>query len=272
MSIRDVSCAGRCRLPGSEEATEVLHLVFPYRGLFVRHIGRDLAVAEANQVLFFNPGEGYRVSHPVAGGDASLDIVLSPALVDELAPRSLTRAGAPVMFREQRRRIDARAQRLVALLRHRLQRRAATPLEAESLVLALVHQSLQGGLSRRPGGTPGRRRLVDRTKVLLASDPVRRWRLGELASAVGHSAAYLTQSFQAVEGLPLYRYHLRLRLVRALELLPGSDDLTTMALDLGFSSHSHFTTAFRQAYGITPSAFRRESRRSSRTGPARDAR
>ena len=34
-----------------------LQLVFPYRGVYVRHVGDDEAVAEANQVLFFNAGE-----------------------------------------------------------------------------------------------------------------------------------------------------------------------------------------------------------------------
>ena len=46
----------------------------------------DDAVAEANQVLFFNAGEGYRVSHPVAGGDASLTWSSSEPLLRELAP------------------------------------------------------------------------------------------------------------------------------------------------------------------------------------------
>ena len=62
--------------------------------------------------------------------------------------------------------------------------------------------------------------------------------------------------FQQVEGLPLYRYQLRLRLARALDLLAEYDDLTALGLDLGFSSHSHFSAAFRQAYGRSPSAFR----------------
>ena len=66
---------------------------------------------------------------------------------------------------------------------------------------------------------------------------------------------YLTQVFQQVEGLPLYRYQLRLRLARALDLIAGHEDLSGLAQDLGFSSHSHFTAAFRQAYGMTPSEF-----------------
>ena len=65
-----------------------------------------------------------------------------------------------------------------------------------------------------------------------------------------------TQVFQQVEGVPLYRYQLQLRLARALDLLPECADLMALALDLGFSNHSHFATAFRQAYGRSPSAFR----------------
>ena len=63
---------------------------------------------------------------------------------------------------------------------------------------------------------------------------------------------YLTQVFQQVEGLPLYRYHLRLRLARALDLIAEREDLSGLAQDLGFSSHSHFSAAFRQDYGLTP--------------------
>jgi AraC-like DNA-binding protein len=38
--------------------------------------------------------------------------------------------------------------------------------------------------------------------------------------------------------------------------LPERDDITDPALDLGFSSHRHFTASFRSAFGLTPSAYR----------------
>jgi AraC-like DNA-binding protein len=41
--------------------------------------------------------------------------------------------------------------------------------------------------------------------------------------------------------------------------VPHHEDLTALALDLGFSSHAHFTSAFRQTYGRTPSEFRRST-------------
>src|ERR1017187_700005 len=74
VTIRDVCCQGICRDKSAEECAAAAELVFPYRGVYVRHVGHDQAVAEANQVLFFTANEGYRVSHPVPGGDASLTL------------------------------------------------------------------------------------------------------------------------------------------------------------------------------------------------------
>lgn len=256
VAIRDVYCQGSCRHQSAEECATAAHLVFPYRGVYVRHLGADEAVAEANQVLFFNRAEGYRVSHPVPGGDASLDLAISEPLLRELAPRSFLHDAHGLAFRQQRRGIDPRTQALVALLRHSLRENIVETLEAESLALTLVRRALGVRTTHAPGASVGRRRLVDRTKLVLASDLARRWTLAQIGAEVGHSPVYLTQVFQQVEGLPLYRYQLRLRLARALDLLAQYDDLTSLSLDLGFSSHSHFTTAFSQAYGRSPSAFR----------------
>ena len=257
VAVKDVLCSGECRHRSSEECASATHLVFPYRGLYLRHVGSTQSVADANHVLLFNAGEGYQVSHPATGGDASLVLQLSQALLHELAPRALLREGGGVAFRGQSLRIDPRAQALVALLRHGLRSGAVEPLEAESLALTLASRSLGPRTTHAAGATHAARRLVDRAKLLLASDPARRWSLARIAAEIGGSAVYLTQAFRAVEGLPLYRYQMRLRLARALDLIPGCEDVSALAQDLGFSSHSHFAAAFRQTYGRTPTAFRR---------------
>ena len=100
------------------------------------------------------------------------------------------------------------------------------------------------------------RRLIGRTKEYVAAHLSDSFRLGDVARTVGASAAYLTDVFRRFEGLPLHRYALRLRLSRALAELSHANDLTDLALDLGFSSHSHFSSAFRRAFGCTPSEFR----------------
>src|SRR5438105_2061978 len=151
IAIRDVCCQGTCRQQSAEESALALHLVFPYRGVYVRHLGSDDAVAEANQVLFFNPSEGYRVSHPVRGGDACLDVVVSEPLLRELTPRGFLQEGPALAFRRQRLRIDPRAQALAALLRHNLQRHRIETLEAESVALALVRRVLGPRTAHAPG-------------------------------------------------------------------------------------------------------------------------
>jgi AraC family transcriptional regulator len=261
VTIRDVYCRGSCRHHSAVEFAAATELVFPYRGVYVRHLGHDQTVAEANQALFFNAAEGYRVSHPVSGGDASLSLAISELQLRELAPPTALRDGATLAFRRQRLRIDARAQALVALLRHSLRQKIAEPLEAESLALTLVQRALGPRTTHAAGASVGRQRLVDRAKLVLAGDLARRWTLAEIAAEVRGSPVYLTQVFQQVEGLPLYRYQLRLRLARALDLLAQYDDLTALSLDLGFSSHSHFSAAFRQAYGRSPSEFRQSALR-----------
>lgn len=254
--VRDVGCRGTHAGVGAEERAGSTQLVFPYRGVYVRHVGHESAVADANQVLLFNEGESYRVSHPVPGGDASVTVLPANEVLRELAPRALLRDAGKPAFRPLRLRIDARAQALMAVLRHARLGSMADTLEAECLALTLVRRSLAPRAAHGTRGGNGAWRLVHRAKLLLNSDPARRWTLGSIAAEVGTSPVYLTQVFQQVEGVPLYRYELRLRLARALALLPDYDDLTALGLTLGFSSHSHFSAAFRKTYGCTPSEFR----------------
>ena len=47
----------------------------------------------------------------------------------------------------------------------------------------------------------------------------------------------------------------------AKDLIARFDDLSALAAELGFSSHSHFAAAFRQAYGRSPTAFRQSAQR-----------
>ena len=256
LALRDVICRGACRHLSAEECAAATHLVFPYRGVYLRHVGGDQAVADANHVVFFNAAESYRISHPVEGGDASLSLRLSEPVLREMVPKPLLSAQGAPRLRRQQQRIDPRAQALVAVLRHSLLHGSIESLEVEGLLLTLVMRSLGPRTSHEPRATRASQRLVDRVKVLLAGDLSRRWTLAEIAAEIGGSPVYLTQVFRRVEGMPLYRYQLRLRLARALDLIGRYEDLSALAADLGFSSHSHFSAAFRQAYGRSPTEFK----------------
>jgi len=256
--VSNVDCRGTCRHRSADECASHTHFVFPFRGLYLRHVGQDQTVADANHVLFFNKDQAYQVSHPLAGGDTSLVVSLAEPMIAELAPRNLLATLETPTFKVQHLRIDTRAQALVMLLKHSLRNGSIEPLEAEGLSLTLISRSLGPRTARAPGSTHARRRLVDRVKVLLASDLSRRWTLAGIAAEIRGSPVYLTQAFQQVEGMPLYRYHLHLRLARALDLIAEREDLSALAQDLGFSSHSHFSAAFKRSYGRTPSDFAKD--------------
>ncbi len=118
---------------------------------------------------------------------------------------------------------------------------------------------LRSALAVTPAAPPASsssRRLVRRAKEFVQEHVSTPLRLCEIAAAVGASAPYLTDLFRRIEGIPLHRYVMQLRLARALVELPHANDLTMLAVDLGFSSHSHFTSALSQIFGVGPRAGR----------------
>jgi AraC-like DNA-binding protein len=101
--------------------------------------------------------------------------------------------------------------------------------------------------------------LAERVKLLLGSRFREALQLDEIARAVYASPYHLCRTFKRATGLPIHRYLTRLRLHQSLEDLldqPGAP-LARIALDLGFASHNHFTSAFRTEFGLAPSEFRR---------------
>lgn len=96
VTIRDIVCDGECQHKSDEECAHRTSLVYPYRGVFMRHVGRNDTVAEANQVLFFNAGQGYRISHPIEGGDACIDLAIDESMLEELTPKEQVQPGPPL--------------------------------------------------------------------------------------------------------------------------------------------------------------------------------
>jgi AraC-like DNA-binding protein len=187
------------------------------------------------------------------------ELIITPAIevLSELAQASDRKLFEHPLFSRRVVRAWPRLQALRATYRHML---TASPdcdsLAAEELTLAMLRASLHTSAHRQAANAPVTMRLIRRTKEFLQENLSKRLRLVDIASGVGASPAYLTDLFTRVEGVSLHRYLTQLRLAQALDDLRSAADLTTVALDNGFSSHSHFTFAFRQSFGCTPSQFR----------------
>ena len=238
---------------GPEEHAPADLLVFPMRGVFVKHhAARSRVVADACHALLFAANRPYRVSHPVEGGDECLVLEPLPATLAEL------RAGEAECVPLDAPLIAARR-----LLWFRAERRLASALETEESALELLARVTRApplrtsGVSRR-----GRcREMIEATCLTLATHPGEAWSLARLAQRVHSSPWHLARAFRELAGAPLHRYQLRARMAAALdEVLDSRRDLTTIGIALGFSSHSHFTACFRASFGLTPSALRRGAR------------
>lgn len=79
-----------------------------------------------------------------------------------------------------------------------------------------------------------------------------------LARIAGFSIAHLHRMFAAVTGQSIARYVRRARLERAgRKLRMGAVDISEVALAAGYDTHTAFAKAFKKAWGLSPSEFRR---------------
>ena len=221
-------------------------LVITFAGAFDFQVGQSATWVDPSRLLFASPGESY-VDHHVVPGVGHSSVILTPdeEVIDEVWEN------AEAQFARRVRACPLQVQMLVQLLR-----RAEEPLTAQELGISIMESSLSDA-RRVTSIDPS---CVRRAKHALQDCPDGRVSLSEIADDLGVSAIHLTQSFKRSEGMPLYRYQTLLRLGRALERLPEREDITDLAFELGFSSHSHFTAVFRSELGMTPSSYRAQAR------------
>lgn len=83
--------------------------------------------------------------------------------------------------------------------------------------------------------------------------------LTQMARALGYSPTYCSMQFHRCTGLTLREYAMQRRLCRAAVMIRDTQArLIDIALDCGYASHEALTAAFRQCFGITPDAYRKQ--------------
>jgi AraC family transcriptional regulator len=269
-------CCQACRGgPAAEEQSSDNNIVLMRHGAFSKHLGRRTVTADVNQVVFFSKESTYRVSHPTDCGDRGTVFTLSQSVLNdmirELDPYIDDHPGQPFPF------VTAPCSpRIFGLHREIAQKLDSVsedclnPLWADVTLLQLIAEVLEAAFashdqhsmrcSRAGTGTSGHADRIETAKVYLATRLGERVTLDDVASAVHTSPFHFARTFRKHTGIPVHRYLTHLRLRNSLErLADGADDITVLALDLGFSSHSHFSETFRREFGLTPSEIRRKA-------------
>ena len=234
--------------------------VFPRTPVWIRHAGERPFLADPTVVTFLNEGQEYSRRRIMADGDRAEWFGVAPEIAAEVlgtvAPGDLGRGRR--VFRRSHGPSDPATYVAQRQLVERLSAGAhVDPLETEETVVGLLARAVDS-CEKGPQWADAARRqaFAENVRVLIARTLAHRLYLSDLAAALDCSVFHLCHRFKQVHGVTIHQYRHDLRLRTSLERLrEGERDLMTLALDLGFSSHSHFTAAFRRHFGMTPSAF-----------------
>jgi AraC-like DNA-binding protein len=242
-------------------------VVFPRSAVWIRHAGSRAFVADPGIVTIYNRGQEYTRAPLARDGDRSDWFAVAPemalSLAAELDPAAAERPDRP--YREEWTPSDSEIYLRQRSLFRRFERGEVDILEGEESVLGLVAEVIRRSAGPARTVRPSRptaeahRDLAQRARAELARDPAASTDLTTLAQRLVVSPFHLCRVFRAMNGTSLHDYRIELRLRLALERLADrSTDLSRLAFELGFSSHSHFTQTFKARLGVTPSALRLE--------------
>lgn len=242
-------CAEDVPLHTHDNASFVLVLSGAYRSS-----ADGAGQVNSGPMLIFNPaGTTHRDSFVLAHGrflaisisDESLRVALGEALLPSTAQASTAGAGLDIATRLARECAAAGAA-------------ANATMEAMcwELLAEVSGVSLWPGINRSCGAA-----WIGKARELLWERCSDTLQIGEMAQELGVHPVYFARAFRQVFRCTPGEYRLRCRLREAFELMRSSSlPLAEIAVNAGFFDQSHFSSAFRQHFGMAPQAYRKQMR------------
>jgi AraC-like DNA-binding protein len=247
-------------------------VVFPRSSVRLTRLGDRPLVYTPNTVSLHNIGDVY-CREPVSSEGERCDwIAIAPELLREISAldgldesdddrifSASIAPSTPGLYAAQRALFRAlRVDPHLALLE--VEESAIAIVEAVCRTAARsagsVHRRHRRPERRFAGRAPS---IVDATLKLLAIEFRSTLGIDDVCARVHCSPGYLSRLFRRSTGFTLHDYQQQLRLRAALELLPDARyGLAELAMYLGFANHSHFSSAFRREFGMTPTQFGRD--------------
>jgi AraC-like DNA-binding protein len=247
--------------------TERCIVVFPRTAVWIRHEGSRPFLADPSLTTIYNAAQRYERFPHSPDGDRCDWFAVS----DDLAREIVHLFDVAAADSQRPFRFEWAASTTALYLRQRMLLRRAMAgeldqLEGEEAILSIVAAVLAEAYGTRAAGPIRRRSTAVRHRDLAGGARAELMRtiesnrsVRDIARSIGASPYHLCRVFHACTGRTLHQYRTELRLRLALERLDdasAASNLSAIAHDLGFSSHSHFVRAMRRQTGSTPSALR----------------
>ena len=237
--------------------------VFPRTRVTIAHAGACRFAADTTVVTLYNRGQLYGRGAVDPAGDHCDYFAVERGLALELVgARDPDVGDRPFRF-DHAPSPPGTYLRQRALFERLARGDEPDDLELEEAVLALLEDVLDAAYAARGRCVAGladgleEDEIARRARLVLGARFAEPLSLSALAREIGVSRSRLCHAFRRRAGTTLHAFREQVRLRAALEELAlPRRDLTGLALDLGYSSHSHFSASFRRAYGVTPSEAR----------------
>lgn len=235
-------------------------MVFTRRGVWALHSGGRTHIGDPLQAMLWNGNAEFRVHHPIGGVDDCTVLRLTPAGAEALRvlQNQADRAVQKPLFARTSKTLStrgfARHWRLLNLARQSAPDRLA--IEQSALDLLIETTACDTESPEDPPAATAMH-LSQCVREVIAKHYREALSLAVIASKVGCSPFYLARQFKRCMGVSVHQALIAWRLRVGLErVLDQPEQLSRIALDLGFASPSHFTDAFKASYGDSPSAMR----------------
>lgn len=216
-------------------------VVFPKTPIWIQQHGSEPYVSDLSIVNLYNREQAYHRAAIDPQGDYCHWLEISPEWLEQITGRE------EAHFATQH--VNACTSTYVQHLK--LLKQIDQNVNIDELALDLVFKLLPNSISVKRKSA--HRKLMYAVKETIQADLSENWSLEELAKLHATSAYHLCRVFKAQAGMGIsqYRQQQRLRYL-TWRIKQGERNFSTLAHDLGYSSHSHMTSCFKSAYGTTP--------------------
>ncbi len=260
-------CNGRATGSLGEEATSRNEIAFPLSGAYVRRCSHSVDVADPTTALFFQKDMPYEIDHPICGGDATLVVQDLQSDFNE-KPDDETKGGSNEHrpFIGSHHLTSGEWRTVIGLHDAIHQPDQPSRLFFDETLILLTHQLCSSrdkcaSGTFRFGQNHQRHDVIRRALLYINQHYCDQFSIDDIARSVGSSPFHLCRLFKQQTGLTLHGYQLRRRIRESINILRYTHvPVADIALDMGFSSQSHFGATFLKAVGETPGQFRNQFR------------